>query len=177
MTRGPPQKAFADLLDHMVTHDGLTDDMIPMIRRYGGTVIDRLQIERDGGPPVARPSPARRSRKFATTLLMAIIAARRRVHVRRRSVETCSSLAGLQEMNERDVQLLAILDRDDRSKIEEVVDEIIQESLPSSEPAFLHAAASSFDERAEALPEIDKLVAWQIAAALRARTTPGFRLH
>lgn len=56
MMRGPPKKAFADLLDHMVTHDGLTDDMIPMIRRYGGTVIDRLRLERDGGPPVSRPT-------------------------------------------------------------------------------------------------------------------------
>ena len=80
-------------------------------------------------------------------------------------------------MNERDLQLLAILEHDDRSKIEAVVDEIIQESLPCSEPAFLHAAASSFDERAETLPDMDKVVAWQIAAALRARAGPRFRLN
>jgi len=80
-------------------------------------------------------------------------------------------------MNERDLQLLAILDPDNRSKMEALVDEIIQESLPSSEPAFLHAAASSFDERAETLPDIDKVTAWQIAAALRARATPAFRLN
>ena len=80
-------------------------------------------------------------------------------------------------MNERDLQLLALLDPDDRSKMEALVDEIIQESLPSPEPAFLHAAASSFDGRAETLPDIDKVTAWQIAAALRARATPGFRLN
>lgn len=80
-------------------------------------------------------------------------------------------------MNERDLQLLAILEHDDRSTIEAVVDEIIQENLPCSEPAFLHAAASSFDERAETLPDMDKVVAWQIAAALRARAGPGFHLN
>lgn len=84
---------------------------------------------------------------------------------------------GLLEMNERDLQLLAILDPDDRSSVEAIVDEIIEESLPSSEPAFLNAAALSFDERAKALPEIDKLTAWQIAAALRARAAPGFPLN
>lgn len=80
-------------------------------------------------------------------------------------------------MNERDLQLLAILEPDDRLKVERLVDQIIEESLPGSEPAFLHAAAASFEERAETLPDIDKVTAWQIAAALRARATPGFRLN
>lgn len=80
-------------------------------------------------------------------------------------------------MNERDLQLLAILDPGDRSSVEAIVDEIIEESLPSSEPAFLSAAALSFDERAKTLPEIDKLTAWQIAAALRARAAPRFPLN
>lgn len=80
-------------------------------------------------------------------------------------------------MNERDLQLLAILDPGDRSSVEAIVDEIIEESLPSSDPAFLNAAALSFDERAETLPDIDKLTAWQIAAALRARAAPVFRLN
>jgi len=56
MMRKPPVKAFADLLDHMVVHDGLTDAQIPMIARYGGTVVDRLRLDRDGGPPAARPT-------------------------------------------------------------------------------------------------------------------------
>lgn len=80
-------------------------------------------------------------------------------------------------MNERDLQILGLLDTNDRSKIEEVVDEIIEESLPGSEPAFLHAAASSFDDRAETLRDIDKIVALQIAAALRARAAPISRTH
>ena len=80
-------------------------------------------------------------------------------------------------MNERDLQLLAILEPGDRVEMERLVDEIIRESLPGSEPAFLQAAASSFDQRAATLPDIDKVTAWQIAAALRARATPGFRLN
>lgn len=56
MTSKPPAKALADLLDHMVTQDGLTDAHIPMIARNGGTVVDRLRLDRDGGPPVAKPT-------------------------------------------------------------------------------------------------------------------------
>ena len=78
-------------------------------------------------------------------------------------------------MNDRDIQLLSLLDRDERSKIEEVVDEIIEESLPGPQPDFLHAAAASFEERAATLLDIDKIVALQIAAALRARAAPQVR--
>lgn len=56
MMSKPPTKAFADLLNHMVTKDGLTDADIPMIARNGGTVVDRLRLDRDGAPPVARPT-------------------------------------------------------------------------------------------------------------------------
>lgn len=56
MMSKPPTKAFADLLDHMVTRDGLTDADIPMIARNGGCVVDRLRLNREGGPPVARPT-------------------------------------------------------------------------------------------------------------------------
>lgn len=56
MMSKPPVKAFADLLDHMVTQDGLTDAQIPMTARYGGTVVDRLRRDRDGGPRAARPT-------------------------------------------------------------------------------------------------------------------------
>ena len=80
-------------------------------------------------------------------------------------------------MTDRDMELLALLERDDRSKIEEVVNEIIDESLPADDPIYLWAAAMSFDQRAESLPDTEKVVAWQIAAALRARASPGARTH
>lgn len=56
LTSKPPSNAFAGLLDYMVTHDGLTDDQVPMVVRYGGTVVDRLRLDRDDGPPAARPT-------------------------------------------------------------------------------------------------------------------------
>jgi len=73
--RKPPMKAFADLLDHMVVHDGLTDAHIPMIARYGGTVVDRLRLDRDGGPPAARPTrgPRDGSAKSAAKQLFEIV--------------------------------------------------------------------------------------------------------
>ncbi len=34
---------FADLLDYLVTHDGLTDENLPMnVRRGGGSVVNRM---------------------------------------------------------------------------------------------------------------------------------------
>ncbi len=33
---------LANLLKYMVEKDGLTDEKVPMIQRYGGTVVDRL---------------------------------------------------------------------------------------------------------------------------------------
>lgn len=80
-------------------------------------------------------------------------------------------------MKERDLQILALLGPDDRSKIEEVVDEIIAESLPAPEPIYLRGAAESFDERAASLPDTEKIVALQIAAALRMRAAPHPRAH
>lgn len=56
MASKPPAKAFADLLDHMVTSDELTDAHMPIVARYGGTVIDRLRLDSDIGPPAARPT-------------------------------------------------------------------------------------------------------------------------
>jgi hypothetical protein len=35
-------KHLAALLKHLVEKDGLTDDRVPMVRRYGGTVVTRL---------------------------------------------------------------------------------------------------------------------------------------
>ena len=56
MASKPPAKAFADLLDHMVTGDGLTDARMPIVARYGGAVVDRLRLDLDIGPPAARPT-------------------------------------------------------------------------------------------------------------------------
>jgi hypothetical protein len=36
---------FSDLLKHMVEHDGLTDEKIPLIRRCGGSVVKRITGE------------------------------------------------------------------------------------------------------------------------------------
>jgi hypothetical protein len=76
-------------------------------------------------------------------------------------------------MTERDFQLLAILEPADRSVIEEVVDEVIAETLGASDPELLRAAAEAFDKRAEEIEPLDeRLVALQIAAALRVRADP-----
>ena len=40
---------FADLLKFMVTDDGLTDDKLPMIQRYGGSVVPLLTGGRKPG--------------------------------------------------------------------------------------------------------------------------------
>lgn len=73
------------------------------------------------------------------------------------------------DVHERDHQLLGLLDTEDRSKIEEVVDELIDEILPAPEPVYLEAAAQAFQARGNTLPDDEKVVAWQIAAALRFR--------
>jgi hypothetical protein len=73
------------------------------------------------------------------------------------------------DRSERDVMILSLLEPADRAKIEEVVDELLGEELPSTEPPFILAAAEAFDARAESLPDDEKIVAWQIAAALRGR--------
>lgn len=78
------------------------------------------------------------------------------------------------DIHERDHQLLSLLDAEDRSKIEEVVDQLIEEALPAAEPPYLEAAAQAFQARGDDLPDDEKIVAWQIAAALRLRAiTPN----
>jgi len=49
----PPEKAFADLLDHMVTKDGLTDDKLSIVARYGGGVVERLRLDGKVGPKLS----------------------------------------------------------------------------------------------------------------------------
>ena len=42
----PPKdqgKNFSDMLDHMVTVDGLTDDQLPVVHRYGGSVVELIK--------------------------------------------------------------------------------------------------------------------------------------
>lgn len=81
------------------------------------------------------------------------------------------------QQEERDRTLLSILEPGDRHKIEEVVDDIIADDLPTLDEAHLKAAAAAFDVRAENLPDEEKLVAWQVAAALRLRASPTLGVH
>lgn len=81
------------------------------------------------------------------------------------------------QQEERDRTLLAILEPEDRHEIEEVVDDIIADDLPTVDEAHLEAAAAAFDLRADGLPDEEKVVAWQIAAALRQRASQTLGLH
>lgn len=36
-------KNFAGMLDHMVTKDGLTDDELPVVQKYGGSVVELIK--------------------------------------------------------------------------------------------------------------------------------------
>jgi len=81
------------------------------------------------------------------------------------------------QQKERDRTLLAILEPENRRKIEEVVDDIIADDLPTAEEAHLQAAAAAFDFRAGALADDEKVVAWQIAAALRIRASGTLGVH
>jgi hypothetical protein len=78
---------------------------------------------------------------------------------------------------ERDRMVLSLLEPEDRTKIEEIVEEILDEALSVRDAIYIEAAAGSFDERAEGLPNDEKLVAWQIAAALRQRANPAGPPH
>ena len=49
----PPKVSLAQMLDHMVRKDGVTDALLPIVQRYGGTYCGRLPMK-DG----ARPSLA-----------------------------------------------------------------------------------------------------------------------
>ena len=48
---GPPRKAFGDLLRYMVEGDGLTDAQLPIVRKYGGSVI--WLLDGSGHPSLA----------------------------------------------------------------------------------------------------------------------------
>lgn len=81
------------------------------------------------------------------------------------------------QQEERDRTLLAILEPEDRNKIEEIVDDIIAHDLSMVDEAHLKAAAVAFDLRANGLPDDEKVVAWQIAAALRLRASQALGVH
>ena len=82
------------------------------------------------------------------------------------------------ECAERDRMVLSILDPGDRAKIEMTVDEVLEDG-PADIPQALYAtaAAAAFDSRAESLPDDEKIVAWQVAAALRERVNPPSPPH
>jgi hypothetical protein len=42
--------SFAKALDYIVTGDGLTDDQLPFIRKYSGTVVERLKYAGNAKP-------------------------------------------------------------------------------------------------------------------------------
>ncbi|HEX7930473.1 MAG TPA: hypothetical protein VF470_06170 [Sphingomicrobium sp.] len=77
------------------------------------------------------------------------------------------------QQEERDRTLLAILEPEDRHKIDDVVDD----DLATVDGANLEAAAAAFDLRADGLPDDEKVVAWQIAAALRLRASQTLGVH
>jgi len=81
------------------------------------------------------------------------------------------------ERAERDRVVLSLLAPGDRVHIEAVVDEILEEAAPLLDKPYLLAAAAAFDVGAETLPDDEKVVAWQIAAALRERANPVSPLH
>jgi hypothetical protein len=42
----PPKdqgKNFSDMLDHIVTGDGLTDDQLPSVQKYGGSIVELIK--------------------------------------------------------------------------------------------------------------------------------------
>ena len=69
--------------------------------------------------------------------------------------------------NERDFMLLAILEPEDRAKLLSLVEEIIAEEVPTRDTDRLNAAAEAFELCGETKPDDVKIVAMQIAAALR----------
>lgn len=72
---------------------------------------------------------------------------------------------------ERDRMLLSVLPPDARAVVEEVVDEIIEETILVDSAAAHLAVAQMFEDKGAdpALPRDEQLVALQIAAAIRMR--------
>jgi hypothetical protein len=49
----PESIKLAVLLNHMVESDGLTDDQLPCVRRYGGSIVGRLKLNSGAKPSLA----------------------------------------------------------------------------------------------------------------------------
>lgn len=75
--------------------------------------------------------------------------------------------------DERDHMLLAILEPEDRAKLLSLVEEIIAEEVPTRDTDRLNAAAEAFELCGETKSDDVKIVALQIAAALRLRASGG----
>ncbi|MBL8554603.1 MAG: hypothetical protein JNL41_10025 [Phenylobacterium sp.] len=75
---------------------------------------------------------------------------------------------------ERDRMLLSLLPAADRAALDEVVEEIIEEEIFAGSEAACLVAAQMFDEKAAdpTLLDDEKIVALQIAAAIRMRLQP-----
>ncbi len=73
------------------------------------------------------------------------------------------------DFRERDAQLLSVFDPEDREKLEEAVDEIVDQEIPDRSVVGLLAYASSFERAAQDQREDKKIVGLAIAASLRMR--------
>lgn len=79
--------------------------------------------------------------------------------------------------DERDHMLLSILEPEDRDMLLALVDDIMEQDVPTPDAEHLHAAARSFERRGETLPSDQMVVAMQVAAALRLRASGGTKVH
>ena len=73
--------------------------------------------------------------------------------------------------------LLAILEPYDRAKLLRLVEEIIAEELVPPAANYLNAVAAAFDRRGATRPDEEKVIAMQVAAALRLRAAGGVSTH
>jgi hypothetical protein len=78
---------------------------------------------------------------------------------------------------ERDRMLLAILEPYDLAKLLCLVEEIVAEELVPPAANYLNAVADAFDRRGGTLPDEEKVIAMQVAAALRLRAAGGVSTH
>lgn len=75
------------------------------------------------------------------------------------------------DLREQDDRLLSVFDPEDRAKLEEAVDEIVEQEIPDRSIVGLLAYASSFERLAQGQRDDKKIVGLAIAALLRVRAT------
>ena len=78
---------------------------------------------------------------------------------------------------ERDRMLLAILEPYDLAKLLRLVEEIVAEELVPPAANYLNAVADAFDRRGATCPDEEKVIAMQVAAALRLRAAGSVSTH